>query len=157
MVKALLTTKLYIPSVRPSGVSRPRLVERLNEGLSLGRKLTLVSAPAGFGKTTLLSEWVHNCGRPVAWLALVEPLSKRELEVLRLLATDLTSTEMAQELVLSVNTFALTSRASTTSWTSIVGTRPWHKPVSRISHQWGIFLVYSFSPKQLPISRVRWR
>jgi LuxR family maltose regulon positive regulatory protein len=70
MVKTLLTTKLYIPSVRPNVVSRPRLVERLNEGLSLGRKLTLASAPAGFGKTTLLSEWVHSCRRPVAWLAL---------------------------------------------------------------------------------------
>jgi LuxR family maltose regulon positive regulatory protein len=70
MVKALLTTKLYIPSVRPNLVSRPRLVERLNEGLSLGQKLTLVSAPAGFGKTTLLSEWVATCGQPVAWLAL---------------------------------------------------------------------------------------
>ena len=70
MVETLLTTKLYVPSVRPNVVSRPRLVERLNEGLTLGRKLTLVSAPAGFGKTTLLSEWVDNCGRPVAWLAL---------------------------------------------------------------------------------------
>jgi LuxR family maltose regulon positive regulatory protein len=70
MVKALLTTKLYIPSVRPNVVARPRLVERLNEGVPLGRKLTLVSAPAGFGKTTLLSEWVHHCGQPVAWLAL---------------------------------------------------------------------------------------
>jgi LuxR family maltose regulon positive regulatory protein len=70
MTIPLLTTKLYIPSARPSIVSRPRLLERLNEGLRLGRKLTLVSAPAGSGKTTLLSEWVHNCGRPVAWLSL---------------------------------------------------------------------------------------
>jgi LuxR family maltose regulon positive regulatory protein len=49
-------------------VSRPRLVERLNAGLD--RKLTLVSAPAGFGKTTLLSEWVAVCELPVAWLSL---------------------------------------------------------------------------------------
>jgi LuxR family maltose regulon positive regulatory protein len=48
------------------------LVERLNEGLSLGCKLTLVSASAGFGKTTLVSEWVAGCGRPVAWLSLDE-------------------------------------------------------------------------------------
>ncbi len=54
MVTPLLTTKLYIPLVRPGLVSRPRLIERLNEGLM--RKLTLISAPAGFGKTTLLSE-----------------------------------------------------------------------------------------------------
>jgi LuxR family maltose regulon positive regulatory protein len=45
-------------------------VERLNEGLH--RKLTLISAPAGFGKTTLVSEWISNCGRPVAWLSLDE-------------------------------------------------------------------------------------
>ena len=64
----LLTTKLYIPPVRPELVSRLCLIERLNAGLD--RKLTLISAPAGFGKTTLLSEWVGNCGRPVAWLSL---------------------------------------------------------------------------------------
>jgi len=54
MAMPLLTTKLYILPVRPELVSRPRLIERLNEGMT--RKLTLVSAPAGFGKTTLLSE-----------------------------------------------------------------------------------------------------
>jgi len=64
----LLTTKLYIPPVRPESVSRLRLVERLKAGL--GRKLTLVSAPAGFGKTTLLSECVRTCGQPVAWVSL---------------------------------------------------------------------------------------
>ena len=66
----LLQTKLYIPPIRPGLVSRPRLIERLNEGLD--RKLTLVSAPAGFGKTTLVSEWVRDCGGPVAWLSLDE-------------------------------------------------------------------------------------
>jgi len=84
MTTPLLTTKLYIPPVRPdpstlrrgSGqaalrtrlVSRPRLIEQLNAGMA--GKLTLVSAPAGFGKTTLLSEWVAGCGRPVAWVSL---------------------------------------------------------------------------------------
>jgi len=86
MATSLLTTKLYIPPIRPELVSRPRLIERLNEGLH--RKLTLVSAPAGFGKTTLLSEWVHphpvdfrslrdfgsrqGEGQPIAWLSLDE-------------------------------------------------------------------------------------
>ena len=56
MVSPLLQTKLYIPRSRPELVPRPRLLERLDAGLH--RKLTLVSAPAGFGKTTLVSEWV---------------------------------------------------------------------------------------------------
>jgi LuxR family transcriptional regulator, maltose regulon positive regulatory protein len=64
----ILVTKLYIPPPRPYAVRRPRLIERLNE--SLHRKLTLISAPAGFGKTTLLSEWVANCDRRAAWLSL---------------------------------------------------------------------------------------
>ena len=70
MTTPLLTTKLYIPPVRPNLVLRPRLIERLNAGLH--RKLTLISAPAGFGKTTLLSEWAASCDRPVAWLSLDE-------------------------------------------------------------------------------------
>ena len=71
-VTPILATKLYIPPPRPKIVLRPRLIERLNEGLSSGRKLTLISASAGFGKTTLVSEWVAGCGRPVAWLSLDE-------------------------------------------------------------------------------------
>ena len=66
----ILSTKLYIPLPRTNVVLRPRLVERLNEGLN--RKLTLISASAGFGKTTLVSEWVAGCERPVAWLSLDE-------------------------------------------------------------------------------------
>ena len=53
-------------------VLRPRLVERLDEVLAAGHRLTLVSAPAGFGKTTLVSDWVAGCGRPAAWLSLDE-------------------------------------------------------------------------------------
>ena len=70
MTSPLLTTKLYIPPVRPKLVSRAHLIERLNAGLHY--KLTLVSAPAGFGKTTLVAEWVATSGRPVAWLSLDE-------------------------------------------------------------------------------------
>ena len=62
MATPLLATKLYVPPHRPNVVLRPRLIERLNDGLY--RKLTLVSAPAGFGKTTLLSEWLATCARP---------------------------------------------------------------------------------------------
>ena len=72
MTTPLLTTKLYIPTPRPGFVSRPRLFEQLNTGFS--RKLTLISAPAGFGKSTLLSAWVQHTASSarVAWLSLDE-------------------------------------------------------------------------------------
>ncbi|MEZ4711242.1 MAG: hypothetical protein R3A44_28850 [Caldilineaceae bacterium] len=58
MSTPILATKLYIPPPRPNLVRRPRLLERLNAGLH--GKLTLISAPAGFGKTTLVSAWIAN-------------------------------------------------------------------------------------------------
>src|SRR5437867_12013093 len=70
MPTPILATKLYLPPLRPNVVSRPRLLERLNEGLH--RNLTLIAAPAGFGKTTLISQWVASCDRQVAWLSLDE-------------------------------------------------------------------------------------
>ena len=70
MSTPILATKLYLPRLRPNVVSRPRLLERLNEGLH--RNLTLISAPAGFGKTTLVSAWVEGIERPTAWLSLDE-------------------------------------------------------------------------------------
>ena len=69
-MEQLLTTKLYIPPPRSDLVQRHRLIERLNLGLS--GKLTLVSAPAGFVKTTLVCEWVAGCEQPAAWLSLDE-------------------------------------------------------------------------------------
>ncbi len=68
----ILATKSNIPPSGRGVVVRPQLVERLNEGLAAGHRLTLVSAPAGFGKTTLVGEWVAGCGRQVAWLSLDE-------------------------------------------------------------------------------------
>src|SRR3712207_4402043 len=70
MSAPILATKLYLPPPQPRVVLRPRLTEHLDEGLH--RRLTLISAPAGFGKTTLLSEWLAGCGRPAAWLSLDE-------------------------------------------------------------------------------------
>jgi LuxR family transcriptional regulator, maltose regulon positive regulatory protein len=70
MPAPLLFTKLFIPPSRPNLVLRPHLIQRLTEGLT--GKLTLISAPAGAGKTTLVSEWATRCGRPVAWLSLDE-------------------------------------------------------------------------------------
>ncbi len=79
-MEQLLTTKLYIPPTRQKLVPRPRLIARLNEGLH--RKLTLISAPAGFGKTTLVSEWMEfirsaaendsQIDNRIAWLSLDE-------------------------------------------------------------------------------------
>lgn len=66
----LLATKLYLPPHRPDLVPRPRLLQRLDAGLH--GKLTLVSAPAGFGKTTLVSEWASQGRVPVTWLSLDE-------------------------------------------------------------------------------------
>ncbi len=54
----ILATKLFIPPPRPNFVPRPRLIEQLNEGLQ--RKVTLISASAGFGKTTLISSWIYD-------------------------------------------------------------------------------------------------
>jgi LuxR family maltose regulon positive regulatory protein len=68
MLTPILATKLFMPPPRPKVVLRPNLIERLNEGLH--RKLTLISAPAGFGKTSLVSEWAAGCKLPVAWLPL---------------------------------------------------------------------------------------
>src|SRR5262245_50281782 len=70
MSTPVLVTKLFVPPPRPKVVPRHRLIERLNEGLD--RKLTLISAAAGFGKTTLVGEWVKGIGRPAAWLSLDE-------------------------------------------------------------------------------------
>ena len=64
----ILATKLHRPVPRPNAVPRPHLVTRLNEGL-VG-KMTLVSAPAGFGKSSLVAEWLVGVNRPVAWLSL---------------------------------------------------------------------------------------
>ena len=64
----LLATKLHIPHLRMDVVQRPRLTRRLNEGAT--RKLTSITAPAGFGKTTLLSEWATQCRLATAWISL---------------------------------------------------------------------------------------
>jgi LuxR family transcriptional regulator, maltose regulon positive regulatory protein len=66
----ILTTKLYRPRARPDLVARPQLLQRLTEAAR--RPLTILSAPAGFGKTTLLAAWLAGVGERVAWLALDE-------------------------------------------------------------------------------------
>lgn len=73
MASPLIATKLHVPSMRPRIVERPRLRDLLDRGA--GARLTLISAPAGFGKTTLLAEWLAQAsqgGPVVAWLSLDE-------------------------------------------------------------------------------------
>ncbi len=64
----ILATKLYAPRPRAHLVLRAHLIERLQQGVE--RPLTLISAPAGFGKTTLLAQWFMESGMPVAWVSL---------------------------------------------------------------------------------------
>src|SRR5215207_5386179 len=70
MDRQILRAKLYVPRYRPNAVPRSRLHERLDEGAR--RELTVVSAPAGFGKTTLLADWAQRSELPVAWVSLDE-------------------------------------------------------------------------------------
>lgn len=70
MTISLLTTKLYIPQTSQNLVPRPRLFEKLNNVGSA--KLILVAAPAGFGKSTLMSEWATIIDKPITWLSLDE-------------------------------------------------------------------------------------
>jgi LuxR family maltose regulon positive regulatory protein len=77
MAMPVLATKVFVPPPRPQAVRRDRLIEQIDEGRRAGRKLTLISAPAGFGKTTLFSEWVVQIRQRdpqvrVAWLSLDE-------------------------------------------------------------------------------------
>jgi LuxR family maltose regulon positive regulatory protein len=68
VIPQVLKTKLNIPTLRPELVRRTRLIEIL--GTDLQRRLTLISAPAGFGKTTLVCTWIRECEQPAAWLSL---------------------------------------------------------------------------------------
>jgi LuxR family maltose regulon positive regulatory protein len=66
----LLVSKIHIPPLRTNLVTRPQLIQRLNNGINQNRRLILISAPAGYGKSTLISEWVSQVNLPVAWLSL---------------------------------------------------------------------------------------
>jgi len=67
---SLLKTKLYIPKPRPGAVGRNNLLEKLDEGLLMGRPFSLISAPPGYGKTTLAADWLSRTDRLKAWLSL---------------------------------------------------------------------------------------
>jgi LuxR family maltose regulon positive regulatory protein len=72
MLSTLLATKLHRPHPTPNLLARPRLTRRLDEGLRNGHRLFLVVAPAGYGKTTLVTHWLDQAGIPSAWLSLDE-------------------------------------------------------------------------------------
>lgn len=80
MPRTLVQTKLYIPPLRPNLVPRPHLFDKINAGLS--GKLTLVSAPAGFGKSTLLSHWISQSEINFCWVTLEE----KDNDIIRFLA-----------------------------------------------------------------------
>lgn len=92
MTDLLLSTKLLIPPPRSNLVTRPHLIKRLQEGVT--RKLTLISAPAGYGKTTLFGEWHAGPGRDacVAWLS----LDSGDNDLARFLNYVVASTDMIQ-------------------------------------------------------------
>lgn len=96
----LLATKLHMPRLRPQLVARSYLIERLQQGMEYA--LTLVSAPAGFGKTTLLAQWVVESGTPVSWLSL-EPEDNEPVRFLSYLIAAL----QAQDPQLGMNVLAL--------------------------------------------------
>ena len=70
MPDSLLATKIHIPPLRTNLVTRSHLIQRLNDGITQNHRLILISAPAGYGKSTLLSEWVSQLDTPVTWLSL---------------------------------------------------------------------------------------
>jgi len=72
MVFSILSTKYFIPSLPLDVIRRPYLTEQVNAGLEAGHSLTLISAPAGYGKTTLLAEWISEYNDQVVWLSLDE-------------------------------------------------------------------------------------
>jgi LuxR family maltose regulon positive regulatory protein len=87
MNSTLLKTKLHRPPLRSDLVSRPYLMRRLDEGFN--SKLTVISAPAGYGKTTLVSAWISECKCPVAWLS----LDKEDNDPVRFLAYVITAVQ----------------------------------------------------------------
>ncbi len=87
-----LRTKLCVPPLRPNWISRPRLAKRMDEGFE--RKIALISAPAGFGKTTLLVDWIHSHKIPAAWFS-VDKADNEPLHFLTYVILGLQSLEAA--------------------------------------------------------------
>ncbi len=108
MPEPLLRTKLYIPPLRPNLIPRPRLIDRLNQGLQLSHKLALISAPAGFGKTTLVTEWLFALTEqdPIT-PAPARPLTRSQTAWLSLDEADNDLTRFLTYLIAALQTLAL--------------------------------------------------
>jgi LuxR family maltose regulon positive regulatory protein len=98
----LLVTMLFIPPARRTLVPRPRLVQVLNDAWQQNRRLTLVSASAGYGKTTLVTEWLHGLETRAGWLS----LDKADNDPARFLAYLIAALQQIDERI-GVNTRAL--------------------------------------------------
>ena len=133
MPMPILATKLYIPPPNANLVSRSRLLEALNQGLT--RKLTVISAPAGFGKTTLLSDWLYTKDEGgkmkgeernlhparVAWLSLDESDNDlAEFLIYLIAALQQIDPDIGQDILTTLRTSAAPRRAAC-SWCATGG------------------------------------
>jgi LuxR family maltose regulon positive regulatory protein len=152
----VLATKLHIPPFRPSFISRPVLLDALEKGLS--SKLTLVSAPAGFGKTTILSEWAQKCKRPFIWLSVDERDNDPQRFFMHFIAaiqgieadigiTSLESLQASQFPPLESFFTGLINEISGVSTPFVLVLDDYHLVSNRIVHEGLIFLVENLPPQ----------
>src|SRR4030042_5928227 len=109
--ETILSTKLFAPSIRPDHVSRPRLIAQINTGLD--KALILISAPAGYGKTTLVCSWLHEHNTLNTWLSLDEG-DNDPIHFLQYLLTAL------QKVVPTIQTEMLSTLRGPTSYTLLL-------------------------------------
>jgi LuxR family maltose regulon positive regulatory protein len=111
--ETILSTKLFAPSIRPDHVSRHRLIAQINTGLD--KALILISAPAGYGKTTLVCSWLHETNTPNTWVSLDEG-DNDPIHFLQYLLTAL------QKVVPTIQAEMLSTLRGPTSYVSLVST-----------------------------------
>ena len=98
----LLRTKLFVPRIRPFLVPRPHLIQKMNQGLQQHCKLTLISAPAGFGKTTLITCWIEEATRQAANQAKVDTLQPPIFDQVAWLSLDSDDNEITRFLAYTI-------------------------------------------------------
>ena len=156
MFSPILNTKLFIPPHREENIPRTRLYELL-EG-NLGQKVILISAPAGFGKTTLVSEWLHQQNAAVAWISLDENDSDPQRFFTYLISalqrTQIVDDEIAFKLLESLKTTpleiiltGLINNVAEMGRDCILILDDYHLIDSPAVHEGLIFLFYNSSPR----------